>query len=66
MFPPTLSSKNTMDMSPRLEILHRCTNLDLLLGVIDKYISYFEIDYIKIDLIPFGQQNGLTAREIAN
>jgi hypothetical protein len=24
------------------------------------------VDYIKIDLIPFGQQNGLTAREIAN
>lgn len=66
MFPPTLGLKNAMEVFPRSEILHHCINPDLLLGVIDKYMSYFEMDYLKIDLILFGQQKGLTAREIAN
>lgn len=49
-----------------LEILHRSPNPDILPGVTDKYMSYFEMDYLKIDLILFGQQKGLTAHEIAN
>lgn len=47
------------------EILHRSPNPDILPGVVDKYMSYFEMDYLKIDLILFGQQKGLTAGEIA-
>ena len=48
-----------------LEILHRSPNPDIFPGVTDKYMSYFEMDYLQIDLILFGQQKGLTAHEIA-
>ena len=48
------------------EILHRSPNPDILPGVTDKYMSYFEMDYLKVDLILIGLQKGLTALEIAN
>ncbi|NTW71684.1 MAG: hypothetical protein HGA49_05520 [Eubacteriaceae bacterium] len=48
------------------EILHRSPNPDILPGVTDKYISYFELDYLKADLIIFGLQKGLNDYEIAH
>jgi len=46
-------------------ILHRSPNPDILPGITDKYIGYFKMDYLKIDLILLGLQQGLPDDEIA-
>lgn len=48
------------------EILNRSPNPDILPGVTDKYSSYFGMDYLKVDLILFGLQKGLSTLEIAD
>lgn len=48
------------------EIIHRSPNPDILPGVTDKYLSYFEMDYLQVELIIYGLQKGLTTCEIAN
>lgn len=47
------------------EILHRSPNPDILPGIADKYVSYFGIDYLQVELILVGFQNGLSPDEIA-
>lgn len=47
------------------EILFRTPNPDILPGITDKYIGYFGIDYLKVELICVGSQNGMSADEIA-
>lgn len=48
------------------EIVHRSPNPDILPGVTDKYMSYFAMDYLMVDLIIFGLEKGLNDYEIAN
>ena len=47
------------------DIRHRSPNPDILPGITDKYIGYFGIDYLKVDLILLGLQERLPAAEIA-
>ncbi len=47
------------------EILHRSPNPDILPGITDKYLGYFSMDYLKVELILFGFQNGMAPAEIA-
>jgi len=47
------------------DILHRSPNPDILPGITDKYIGYFNMDYLMIDLILLGLQEGLPDDEIA-
>lgn len=47
------------------EILERSPNPDILPGVTDKYLSYFGMDYQKLDLILYGLQKELSTLEIA-
>jgi NAD+ synthase len=48
------------------EILHRSPNPDILPGITDKYLGYFGLDYLQVELILVGHQKGLSADEIAN
>lgn len=47
------------------EILHRSPNPDILPGITDKYMGYFGLNYLQVELILVGLQNGLTAEEIS-
>ena len=47
------------------EILHRSPNPDILPGITDKYMGYFGLNYLQVELIVVGLQNGLTAEEIS-
>jgi len=47
------------------EILLRPPNPDILPGITDKYMGYFGIDYLNIDLILLGLQKELSADDIA-
>lgn len=48
------------------EILHRPPNPDILPGITDKYLGYFGIDYLQVELILIGYQDGLSPDEIAS
>lgn len=47
------------------EITHRSPNPDILPGITNKYLGYFGLDYLQVELILVGLQKGLTADEIA-
>lgn len=47
------------------EILGRSPNPDILPGVTDKYLGYFGIDYLKVELILLGLKMELSTAEIA-
>ncbi len=47
------------------EILGRSPNPDILPGITDKYIGYFDMDYQKIDMIIWGLEHGMDDESIA-
>lgn len=47
------------------DILRRSPNPDILPGITDKYLGYFGIDYLKVELILLGKQMELSTDEIA-
>jgi len=48
------------------QIMERTPNPDILPGITDKYVGYFDLDFHQIDSIIFGVENGLTDSHIAN
>lgn len=48
------------------EILHRSPNPDILPGITDKYLGYFGMNYLQVELILAGFQYGLAPSEIAS
>lgn len=48
------------------EILHRSPNPDILPGITDKYLGYFKMNYLQVELILVGLDKGLSPAEIAD
>jgi NAD+ synthase len=48
------------------EILDRTPNPDILMGVTDKYVDFFGLDSLQVDLTLYGLEKGMTARKIAD
>lgn len=47
------------------QIIQRPPNPDILPGITDKYLGYFGLDYLKVELILVGSQMKMTEKEIS-